>query len=181
MNQPYEPQGTRFYDAASRREMLLINEPGHPNDGWLCWRHPDDQWVTERKAGDLDRMQIASARDRAAQKRDPLREPITENETLRARLAASEERARRAEQELEKERADHVNDVRCAERRLLKVEAALREVTPDACGGYGDFPPEGGWDAWEDRHADVLRAVALGAPPPAAMTTTTPTNEADDE
>jgi hypothetical protein len=46
----YEPHGTRFYDARSGRMMLLVEEPGHPNDGWLCFRHVDGQWVTLRKA-----------------------------------------------------------------------------------------------------------------------------------
>ena len=44
--------------------------------------------------------------------------------------------------------------------RLHETSEALREVTPSACGGYGDFPPDGGWDAWEDRHAAVLASLA---------------------
>lgn len=94
MNMPdptiYEPKGTRFYEGALQREMLLVNDPGHPHDGWLCWRHQDGQWVTERKATDVDRFQIAAARDRAALTRDRLKEPITEHEALLSRLAAAE-------------------------------------------------------------------------------------------
>ncbi len=51
-SEPYEPKGTRFHDAISNRNMLLVSE-GHMR-GWLCYRHPDGQWVTLRKATDDD-------------------------------------------------------------------------------------------------------------------------------
>jgi chromosome segregation ATPase len=49
-----------------------------------------------------------------------------------------------------------------AERRADEAEAALREATPHACGGYGDFAPDGGWEAWEERHAAALARVLSG-------------------
>lgn len=60
MSDIYEPQGVRFWDNASKREMLLVGdkEPQESWRGWLCYRHPDGQWVTLRKAtpDDLDRI-----------------------------------------------------------------------------------------------------------------------------
>lgn len=54
----YEPNGLRFHDVATGRDMLLVCETGHDLNGWLCFRHPDGQWVTQRKAtaDDLDRL-----------------------------------------------------------------------------------------------------------------------------
>lgn len=52
--------GVEFYDKASGREMLLIDE-GESFGGWLCYRHPDGQWVTLRKATEADRRAIATA------------------------------------------------------------------------------------------------------------------------
>ncbi len=52
MSEPYEPKGTRFHDAASGREMLYVLE-GHMK-GWICYRHPDGQWVTLREATEED-------------------------------------------------------------------------------------------------------------------------------
>lgn len=49
----YEPRGLRFYDKATERQMLLVHE-GELYAGWLCYRHPDGQWVTLRKATDDD-------------------------------------------------------------------------------------------------------------------------------
>jgi hypothetical protein len=57
----YEPKGIRFYDSASRREMLLVTEAG-PHNGWLCVRHPDGQWVTARKASVDDLARVNAAR-----------------------------------------------------------------------------------------------------------------------
>jgi len=52
----YEPSGIRFFDAANNREMLLVQDEKAPFNGWLCFRHPDGQWVTLREAtqNDLD-------------------------------------------------------------------------------------------------------------------------------
>ena len=60
MKEPYEPPGLRFFDARSRREMLLVTEGSF--EGWICYRHPDGQWVSLRKATDDDRERIRTAR-----------------------------------------------------------------------------------------------------------------------
>ena len=56
----YEPAGTRFYDIAGQRSMLLVSEhePREDLRGWLLWRHPDGQWVTLRKATDDDLARV---------------------------------------------------------------------------------------------------------------------------
>lgn len=59
----YEPEGIRFFDAASKHEMILVAE-GEPFAGWLCYRHPDGQWVSLRKAtqDDLEKLEAAQER-----------------------------------------------------------------------------------------------------------------------
>lgn len=58
MSEPiYEPHGIRFFDAVSNREMILVAD-GEPFAGWLCYRHPDGQWVTLRKATEEDRNNL---------------------------------------------------------------------------------------------------------------------------
>jgi len=52
----YEPKGLRFMDA-NIGEMLLIDE-GEDCGGWLCYRHPDGQWVTLRRATEADKAVI---------------------------------------------------------------------------------------------------------------------------
>lgn len=42
--------------------MLYCQEPGHEYDGWLCYQHPDGQWVTLRKATGRDLLSINMAR-----------------------------------------------------------------------------------------------------------------------
>ncbi len=61
MLEHYEPKGVRFDDAASGRDMLLVNDRSS-FDGWVCCRHPDGQWITLRRATDEDQAAIASAR-----------------------------------------------------------------------------------------------------------------------
>lgn len=94
-----------------------------------------------------------------------------------SRIATTErdlarERAAWGEEEVERERVrvmdyhqraqDWEEEAKRAEVREAATLRALAEVSPHGCGGYGDFPPEDGWDAWEDRHAEVLaRANAL--------------------
>jgi len=58
--QNYEPKGCRFYDAASGREMMLVDEdePRKSIRGWILYRHPDGQWVTLRVATPEDRERI---------------------------------------------------------------------------------------------------------------------------
>ncbi len=57
----FQPSGVRFYDQRSQREMLLIREPGHESDGWLCYQHADGQWVTLRRATGRDLLNIKMA------------------------------------------------------------------------------------------------------------------------
>lgn len=59
----YEPKGTMFFDMASNREMILVAE-GESFAGWLCYRHPDGQWVSLRKATDDDIAKIKAAQHR---------------------------------------------------------------------------------------------------------------------
>jgi len=40
-----------------------------------------------------------------------------------------------------------------------RLIAVLTEITPHGLGGYGDFAPDGGWDAWEDRYEAALAAA----------------------
>lgn len=58
MSEPYEPRGVRFFDRRSGREMILVQEPGSDFDGWLCYRHPDGQWVSLREATADDRRAL---------------------------------------------------------------------------------------------------------------------------
>lgn len=60
MTTPHEPPGLRFYDGASQRDMLLVYAP-HEWAGWLCYRHPDGQWVSLRKATEDDQSRINRA------------------------------------------------------------------------------------------------------------------------
>lgn len=48
----YEPRGIEFYDDTTGKQMILVtdDEPQASWHGWLCFRHPDGQWVTVRKA-----------------------------------------------------------------------------------------------------------------------------------
>lgn len=57
----YEPDGVRFYDAASGRNMVLVAD-GAPMGGWLHYRHPNGQWVSLRKATDDDRARLGVPR-----------------------------------------------------------------------------------------------------------------------
>ncbi len=52
------PIGTEFFDKVSQRQMILVNEPGHTYDGWVCFKHPDGQWVTLRKPSEHERTAI---------------------------------------------------------------------------------------------------------------------------
>ena len=61
----YQPQGIQFYDQASRREMILINQG--PHTGWLVYKHPDGQWVTLRRASDEDLASLHQHRDEDGQ------------------------------------------------------------------------------------------------------------------
>lgn len=58
----YEPKGLRFLDRATNREMILVGEGEH-YAGWLCYRHPDGQWVTLREATEADRAALTAQSD----------------------------------------------------------------------------------------------------------------------
>ena len=52
----FQPEGIEFYDFKSFRHMLYVQQ-GH-DKGWLCYKHPDGQWVMLREAtpSDIDKL-----------------------------------------------------------------------------------------------------------------------------
>jgi hypothetical protein len=61
LTQP-EPIGIEFYDAQSQRQMKYVYpDSKHHTAGWLLYRHPDGQWVTLRKATEIDVACITEA------------------------------------------------------------------------------------------------------------------------
>lgn len=61
MRETLTPEGIVFYDLRSARTMLFVTALNHPFNGWLCWLHPDGEWVTQRKATQDDRTRIEAA------------------------------------------------------------------------------------------------------------------------
>ncbi len=57
--QNYEPNGIKFFDKKSDREMILILDG--PYVGWIGYKHQNGQWVTLRKATDEDTFAIDNA------------------------------------------------------------------------------------------------------------------------
>lgn len=58
----FEPIGQRFFDVLSGREMILVNMPERPDiHEWVCYRHPDGQWVTLRRATEDDKQKLVAA------------------------------------------------------------------------------------------------------------------------
>lgn len=55
-----DPNGIHFYDAASSRDMLLVQQADHDFDGWVCFRHPDGGWVSLRPATPDDIAKLAT-------------------------------------------------------------------------------------------------------------------------
>lgn len=55
----YEPVGIKFYSQSRHQEMMLVTEG--PHIGWICYRHPDRQWVSLRKATEADFTALANA------------------------------------------------------------------------------------------------------------------------
>lgn len=52
-----EPVGVKFWDAANHRYTILVE--GGPWKGWLVYLHRNkEDWVTLRKATDIDRQLI---------------------------------------------------------------------------------------------------------------------------
>jgi len=72
----YLPAGRVFYDVRSGRTMILVEEPGYVFDGWLCYKHPDGQWVSLRKVTEDDRARINAAEAH----RDPVANAINSGE-----------------------------------------------------------------------------------------------------
>ena len=62
MTQHPTPDGIQFYDQADGKDKILV-ESG-PFNGWICYKHPDGQWVTERKATDQDKLLLRQAKTR---------------------------------------------------------------------------------------------------------------------
>lgn len=52
---PASGDSINFWDAATSRECCYVY-PGarHSTAGWILFRHPDGQWVTWRKATEMD-------------------------------------------------------------------------------------------------------------------------------
>ncbi len=57
----YIPKGIEFYDFATGKPMLLVDDDALRWGGWLLYLHPDGQWVTHRKATEDDRARIKAA------------------------------------------------------------------------------------------------------------------------
>jgi len=54
-----KPIGKQFYDAASERHMILVEEGSWR--GWLAYQHPDGQWASLRVATEEDLAVIEAA------------------------------------------------------------------------------------------------------------------------
>ncbi len=59
MSESYEPKGYKFYSQTRRQEMMVVYE-GEWKD-WLCYKHPDGQWVSLRKATQSDLAELGNA------------------------------------------------------------------------------------------------------------------------
>lgn len=51
--------GQEYYDKASNRIITIME---HRGENWLCYKHPDGQWVTLRKPTeeDIEKLENAS-------------------------------------------------------------------------------------------------------------------------
>jgi len=56
---PFKGKGYAFFDNASGRTMMLVYE-GEWKD-WICYKHPDGQWVSLRKAATDDWRALVKA------------------------------------------------------------------------------------------------------------------------
>jgi hypothetical protein len=58
----FDPPGLRFFDQASNRWMkYFYPDSSHGYAGWICYKHPEGQWVTLRKATEDDLRRINKA------------------------------------------------------------------------------------------------------------------------
>jgi hypothetical protein len=49
--------GLRFWSQTRKQNMILVTEGPHKD--WICYQHPDGQWVTLRKATPADLEALA--------------------------------------------------------------------------------------------------------------------------
>ena len=61
MMNAYDPPGIEFYDPWTGRTVKYITRGPVHTVGWLVWKHPDGQWVTQCKATDDDLVRLAKA------------------------------------------------------------------------------------------------------------------------
>jgi len=52
----FNPPGVAFFDLRSGRQMKRVTSG--PWSGWIVYKHPDGQWVSLRKANDVDNRRI---------------------------------------------------------------------------------------------------------------------------
>lgn len=71
MTEEYKPIGLEFHDLVSGRQMVYVTEGQYK--GWICYKHPDGQWVTLRIATQEDKERIFAC----LLKRPPSDEPST--------------------------------------------------------------------------------------------------------
>ena len=58
MPQTHRPEPRYIWLAANRVEGLMVEGP---YDGWIVFKHPDGQWVTERKATEDEILKITAS------------------------------------------------------------------------------------------------------------------------
>ena len=51
--------GCEFFDCKSQRDMILVTKGSWT--GWICYKHPDGQWVKLRKATLEDCLSIVGS------------------------------------------------------------------------------------------------------------------------
>lgn len=62
MSNNYEPEGIHFQHGATGKDLLLVTEEG-PWKNWICYRHPDGQWVSLRIATKAEIILLTSYRN----------------------------------------------------------------------------------------------------------------------
>jgi hypothetical protein len=51
----YEPQGIRMFSCGANCEVMYCTDPTSCFKDWVLYKHPDGQWVSLRKATDVDK------------------------------------------------------------------------------------------------------------------------------
>lgn len=54
--QIFTPDGFQFRDSSDGQNKILVTKGAY--EGWICYQHPDGQWVTLRKATEEDKQKI---------------------------------------------------------------------------------------------------------------------------